>query len=125
MYIILIESCIEELTGTIPLDNKNTLLFFVAETFFGTTYQCDSCATSALRSSDREYQSAIAKHLSLNVECTKLYSDDCFSVRTRSRKHLEVLKSVYIHVQRPVLCVQKQFVTLLHLFRSRLAPVST
>ena len=32
------------------------------------------------------------------------YGDDCFSVlsRVRSHKHLEVLESVYIHVQRPV-----------------------
>ena len=42
-----------------------------------------------------------------------------FTVLSRaiSRKHLEVLESVYIHVQRPVLCVQKQFVTPLHLLR--------
>ena len=62
------------------------------------------------KSSDREYQSAIGKHLSLNVECAKLYSDDCFSIssRARSRKHLEVLKYVYIHVPRPVLCAQAQ-----------------
>ena len=83
-------------------------------------------SNTALRSSSSEYQSAIGKHLSLNVECAKLYSDDCFSVlsRARSRKHLE-LESVYIHVQHPDLCVQKQFVTPLHLFRSHLAPVST
>ena len=83
-------------------------------------------SNTALRSSSSVYQSAIGKHLSLNVECAKLYSDDCFSVlsRARSRKHLE-LESVYIHVQHPDLCVQKQFVTPLHLFRSHLAPVST
>ena len=65
---------------------------------------------TALRSSSSEYQSAFAKHLSLNVECAKLYGDDCFSVlsRAKSRKHLEVLGSAYIHVQRPDLCVQKQ-----------------
>ena len=65
---------------------------------------------TALRSSTSEYQSAFAKHLSLNVECAKLYGDDFFSVlsRAKSRKHLEVLGSAYIHVQRPDLCVQKQ-----------------
>ena len=84
-------------------------------------------SNTALRSSSSEYQSAIAKHLLLNVEYAKLHSGDCFSVlsRARSRKYLEVLESVYIHVQCPDLCVQKQFVTLLHLFRSHLAPVST
>ena len=42
-------------------------------------------SNTALRSSSSEYQSAIAKHLSLNVECAKLYSDDCFSVLSRAR----------------------------------------
>ena len=69
---------------------------------------------TALRSSSSEYQSVIANDISLNVECAKLYSDNFFSVlsRARSRKHLEVLESVFIHIQCPDLCVQKQFVTL-------------
>ena len=62
--------------------------------------------------STKEYKSAIARHLSLNSECGKAYCDDCFSVllRARSRCHLKVLESVYIHVQRPDLpvCVQKR-----------------
>ena len=50
----------------------------------------------------------------------KVDSDDYFSVllHARSHIHLEVLKSVYIHVQRSVLCAQKQFVKPLHLFHS-------
>ena len=60
--------------------------------------------------STKEYQSAIARHLSLNEECARAYCDDCFSVlpRARSRHHLEVLKSVYILVQRLDLCGQKE-----------------
>ena len=74
----------------------------------------------------KEYHSAIARHLSLDKECVKAYCDDCFSVlsHARSRRHLEVLESVYIHVQRPDLCVQKETVKPLLLFKSHLAPVS-
>ena len=74
----------------------------------------------------KTYQSSIAKHLSMNIECVKAYCDDCFSVlpRARSCRHLEVLESVYIHVQRPNLCVQKETVKPLLLFKSYLAPVS-
>ena len=61
--------------------------------------------------STKEYQSAIARNLSLNSECAKAYCDDCFSVllRARSRCHLEVLESVheYVHVQRPDLCSKR------------------
>ena len=80
-----------------------------------------------MKSSSSEYQSANAKGLSLNAECAILYSGDCFSAlsRARSRKHLEVLEFVFIHVHCPDLCVQKQVVTPLHLFKSHLAPVST
>ena len=62
----------------------------------------------------------------MNSECAKAYCDDCFSVlsRARSCRHLEVLESVYIHVQRPSLCVQKETVKPLLLFKSHLAPVS-
>ena len=77
-------------------------------------------------SAPRTYQSSIAKHLSTNIEFAKAYCDDCFSVlsRARSCRHLEVLESVYIHVQRPNLCVQKETVKPLLLFKSHLAPVS-
>ena len=55
-------------------------------------------------SATKTYQSAIGKHLSMNIEYAKAYFDDYFSVlsRARSHRHLEVLESVYIHVQRPV-----------------------
>ena len=68
-----------------------------------------------------------AKHSSMNNDCARFHRDDCFSVlsRARSRKHLDILESGYIHVQRPVLCVQEQFVTPLNLFKSHVAPVTT
>ena len=71
-------------------------------------------SNTALRSSSSEFQSANAKGLSLNVECANLYSDDCFSAlsRARSRTNLEVLESVFIHVQCPDLCVQKTLLRL-------------
>ena len=54
--------------------------------------------------------------------------DDCFSVfsRARFRRHLEILESVYIHVQCPDLFVQKETVKSLLYFKSNLlaAPVS-
>ena len=61
----------------------------------------------------------------MNNDCARLHRDDYFSAlsRARSRKNLDILESGYIHVQRPVLCVQEQFVTPLHVFRSHLAPV--
>ena len=56
---------------------------------------------------DTEYQSAIARNLPLNTVCARAHCGDFFSVlsRARSRRHLEVLKSEYINVQRPGLCV--------------------
>ena len=76
-------------------------------------------------SETKTYQSSIAKHLSMNIECAKAYCDDWFSVlsRARSYRHLEVLESVYIYVQRPNLCVQNKTVKPLLLFKSHLAPV--
>ena len=58
----------------------------------------------------RTYQSSIAKHLSMSIEYAQAYCDDCFSVllRARSCRHLEVLESVYIHVQLPNFYVQKR-----------------
>ena len=68
----------------------------------------DGCDNSD--SATKTYQSAIAKHLSMNIECAKAFCDDCFSVlsRARSRRHLEVLESVYVHVQRPISYVFKK-----------------
>ena len=82
---------------------------------------CDNTDSAA-----KTYQSSIAKHLSMNIECAKDYCDDCFSVlscATSCRCHLEVLKSVYIHVQRPNLCIQKETVKPLLLFKFHLARV--
>ena len=82
------------------------------------TKGCDN-AINPSDTFDKDYQSAMQ---SIFVhEYAKLYRDDWFSVfsRARSRKHVEILESAYIHVQRSVLCVQKQFVALLHLLRSR------
>ena len=47
---------------------------------------------------DKDYQSAIAKHLPINNDRAKLYCNECFSVlsRARSRKHLEILESIII-----------------------------
>ena len=66
------------------------------------------------------------RYLSLNSERAKAYCDSCLSVlsRARSRRHLEVLESVYIHVQHPDLWVQKETVKPLLLFKSHLAPVT-
>ena len=46
------------------------------------------------------------------INCLVFDCDDCFSVLSRARflRHLEVLESVYIHVQCPDLCVQKETV---------------
>ena len=69
--------------------------------------------------STKEYQSAIATHLSLNIECAKAYCDGFYSVLSPARsRHVEVLESVYIHVQRPDLCVQRETVKPLLLFKS-------
>ena len=64
--------------------------------------------------------SAVTTHLVESPKCASLYSDDWFGVLTRGRsaRHLAVLESVYIHVQRPDLCKQKQNVAPLLLLKS-------
>ena len=61
----------------------------------GTVNDGDNVDTLKSTVSIKEYQSAIARYLSLNSEFAKVYCDGCFSVvsRTRSRRHLEVLES--------------------------------
>ena len=68
----------------------------------------------------------MAKYFTMNIERAQAYCDDCFSVLSRamSRRHLEVLEFVYIHVQRPNLCVQKETVKPVLLLKSHLATVS-
>ena len=58
----------------------------------GTVNDGDNVDTLKSTVSIKEYQSAIARCLSLNSEFAKVYCDGCFSVvsRTRSRRHLEV-----------------------------------
>lgn len=70
----------------------------------------------------KKYASAIATHLSMNVQCASVYSDTCFNVlsRGRSKYHLWVLESVYIHTQKPSLCIQKNNIAPLHLYKSTL-----
>ena len=82
-------------------------------------------ATQRPTRQDKQYQSAIAQHLYANSDCSDVYSDDCFVVlsRGRSRHHLQVLESVYIHTQRPNLCKQKQNVAALLLFKSSISPM--
>ena len=82
--------------------------------------------TSSIVADRKDYSSSIAKHLSENVDCVKVYSDACFEVLTRgrSRRHLEVLESVYIHTQQPNLCTQKKYIAPLHLFKSQLSPTN-
>ena len=66
--------------------------------------------------SHRDYQSAVAKHLAMNVTCRKLYSDSDFKVVPRASSRTEwfvsILESVYIGMYKPDLCVQKKVVPL-------------
>ena len=50
----------------------------------------DKTAGTDLVSEVKEYQSSIAQHLSVNVDCVRCYSDECCTVlsRGRSRFHL-------------------------------------
>ena len=56
----------------------------------------DKTAGTDLVSELKDYQSSIAPHLSINVDCVRCYSDECFTVlsRRRSRFHLTVLEAV-------------------------------
>ena len=79
------------------------------ETDLSTKGRDNATCINFSNTSDKDYQSVIAKNLAMNNDCARLYCDGCFSVLScvRSRKHLEISESVYIHVHRPVLCVQK------------------
>ena len=71
------------------------------------------------RDKPSDYQSAIACHLAENKACRQKYSDDSFTVlsRARTKSHLNVLEAMYIHLLKPVLCIQKSFVSTLSLFK--------
>ena len=73
---------------------------------------------------DKIYQSAIASHLAEDSRCREQYSDSDFTIlaRARSRHHLNVLETVFIHVLEPVLCRQKNFVMGLQLFSAKKPP---
>ena len=76
---------------------------------------------SKLRKPDREYQSAIARHLAGSEECRQAYSDADFTIlaRSRSSHHLQVLEATYIFTLKPALCLQKSFVTPLQIFTEK------
>ena len=59
------------------------------------------------------------QHLLTNPECTKTYTDDSFRIigQARSSFHFNVLESVYIKIQNPVLCKQKDFIFSLGIFK--------
>ena len=63
-------------------------------------------------------ESAIGQYLITNPECAKTYTDNNFRTigQVRSSFPLDVLESVYIKTQNPVLCRQKEFVFSLKLF---------
>ena len=62
---------------------------------------------------------AIGQHLNTNPECAKTYTDNNFRIigQARSSFNLSVLESVYIKIQNPVLCKQKEFIFSLRLFK--------
>ena len=64
-------------------------------------------------------ESDIGKHLIANPECAKTYTDDNFRIigQARSSCHLSVMESVYIKIENPVLCRQKEIVFSLGLFK--------
>jgi hypothetical protein len=64
-------------------------------------------------------KSAIADHLINNPDCLSNYSRQRFSViaYARSDYHLRMLEAVYITSLQPNLCLQKQFVATLQIFR--------
>ena len=66
------------------------------------------------------YQSSIAKHLASNRDCAMSYDDSSFRVVhvCKSRYSLGVLEALYIRSLSPDLCVQKNSVTSLVLFRT-------
>ena len=83
---------------------------------------CSASTPTTTTTNGKEYQSAVANHLSRNVDCAKVYSDDCFVPLSRGRSsfHLDVLESVYIKTLKPSLCTMKTHITPLQLFKSTL-----
>ena len=65
-------------------------------------------------------KSAVYRHLVGHPDCCHSYSDSSFTVLCRaSHTHimqLKVLEAIFIHLYKPVLCVQKESVITLKLF---------
>ena len=72
------------------------------------------CRSSQLISCD----SAVGKHLLSNKSCAETYSDDNFRIlyKCRSAFQLKVMEAIYIKLNDPDLCRQKEFVFQLALF---------
>ena len=64
------------------------------------------------RPNHRQYFTAIGQHLFDNPSCAQNYHNNRFSIVTRGRNnfHLNVLESLYIKINKPVLCKQKQYI---------------
>ena len=66
-----------------------------------------------------DYDSAVGQYLLENDQCALNYDNNRFSIlaTARSSFYLNLLEAVYIKIQRPALCRQKEFVYALKLFR--------
>ena len=69
----------------------------------------------------RGSKSSVYKHLVTNPDCCNTYNDSCFSVLCRGRHghdlYLKVLESIFQRLLKPDLCVQKDSVITLTLFK--------
>ena len=70
----------------------------------------------------RKYFTAIGQHLFDNPNCAHNYNESMFSIVARGRNnfHLSVLESLFIKINKPVLCKQKLYVYNTLLFNSLL-----
>ena len=69
----------------------------------------------------RNNKSSVYNHLVSSTDCCRTYSDSCFSVLCRARHgyllQLQVLEAVCQRIHKPNLCVQKESVITLQLFK--------
>ena len=69
----------------------------------------------------RNNKSSVYNHLVSSTDCCRTYSDSCFSVLCRARHgyllQLQVLEAVCQRIHKPNLCVQKDSVITLKLFK--------
>ena len=85
--------------------------------------KCKAVASSAQpggKTDTASLQSAVARHLAENKDCANQYDDTSFRVlcQARTRRCLEVLEVLYIRSINPTLCIQKQTLSTLRLFRA-------